>query len=138
MAGLLVMFILYKKEAQIVRKQLTYMFTYGYKDCFYVYVLDYIEAVQFLFLLIKMLFATWHANLFCARYFSLHNTQCHAAQNFSWNLVFLFLAKAKLETGSMVQFGNPIQYGVIKRIVTAVDSSVILAEVETVSYMATG
>ena len=37
----------------------------------------------------------------------------------------------------MVQFGNPIHYGVIKRIETAVDSSVVLAEVETVSYMTT-
>ena len=35
---------------------------------------------------------------------------------------------SKLETGSLIQFGNPVQYGVIKRIETTV------AEVETVSY----
>ena len=36
----------------------------------------------------------------------------------------------KLETGSLVQFGDPVQYGVIKRIV---DTSKKLAEVEMVS-----
>ena len=41
----------------------------------------------------------------------------------------------KLETGSLVQFGNPVQYGVIKRIETAVDTLEEIAEVETVSYM---
>jgi len=34
---------------------------------------------------------------------------------------------AKLEVGTLVQFGNPVQYGVIKKIETPV------AEVETVS-----
>ena len=41
----------------------------------------------------------------------------------------------KLEIGSMVQFGNPVQYGVIKKIETAVDTLEEIAEVETVSYM---
>ena len=36
---------------------------------------------------------------------------------------------SQLETGSLVQFGNPVQYGVIKKIETGI------AEVETVSYM---
>ena len=35
----------------------------------------------------------------------------------------------------MVEFGNPVQHGVIKRIETAVDSSEGIAEVETVSYV---
>ena len=34
----------------------------------------------------------------------------------------------------MIEFGNPVQYGVIKRIETAVDTSEEIAEVETVSY----
>ena len=38
---------------------------------------------------------------------------------------------SQLETGSLVQFGNPVQYGVIKRIETGI------AEVETVRYMDT-
>ena len=38
-----------------------------------------------------------------------------------------------LEIGSLVQFGNPVRYGVIKRIETAVDTLVQIAEVETVS-----
>ena len=39
----------------------------------------------------------------------------------------------KFEKGSLVQFGNPVQYGVIKRIETAVDTFEETAEVETVS-----
>ena len=40
----------------------------------------------------------------------------------------------KLETGSLVQFGDPVQYGVITKIETEVDTSRQVAEVETVSY----
>ena len=39
----------------------------------------------------------------------------------------------KLETGSLVQFGDPVQYGVITKIETEVDTSQEVAEVETVS-----
>ena len=35
--------------------------------------------------------------------------------------------------GSLVQFGSPVQYGVIKRIEIAVDTSEETAEVETVN-----
>ena len=40
----------------------------------------------------------------------------------------------KLETGSLVQFGDPVQYGVIKRIETKPDTFKEVAVVETVSY----
>ena len=42
---------------------------------------------------------------------------------------------ATLEIGSLVQFGDPIQYGVIKKIDAAVDTLAQLAEVETVSFI---
>ena len=45
----------------------------------------------------------------------------------------LYVAQRILETGSLVQFGDPVQYGVIKRIETAVDTFANIAEVETVS-----
>ena len=40
----------------------------------------------------------------------------------------------KLETGSLVQFGDPVQFGVIKRIETEPDTFKEVAVVETVSY----
>ena len=43
----------------------------------------------------------------------------------------------KLETGSLVQFGDPVQYGVITKIKTEVGTSREVAEVETVSYICT-
>ena len=43
----------------------------------------------------------------------------------------------KLENGSLVQFGNPVQYGVIKKVETEVDRLTQIAEVETVSYVHT-
>ena len=55
----------------------------------------------------------------------------------------MFLSKlaqhvsSKLEIGTLVQFGNPVQYGVIKDFETSVDTSVEYAEVETVSYVHT-
>ena len=39
----------------------------------------------------------------------------------------------KLETGSLVQFGDPSQYGVIKKIFTPADTLLETAETETVS-----
>ena len=39
----------------------------------------------------------------------------------------------KLETGSLVQFGDPLQYGVIKKIFTPADTLLETAEIETVS-----
>ena len=48
-------------------------------------------------------------------------------------LILVQYASIKLESGSLVQFGNPVQYGVIRRIELAVDTSVVMAEVETVS-----
>ena len=43
----------------------------------------------------------------------------------------------KLEIGSLVQFGDPVQYGVITKIKTEVGTSREVAEVETVSYIRT-
>ena len=40
----------------------------------------------------------------------------------------------KLEIGSSVQFGDPVQFGVIKRIETELDTLVEMTEVKTVSY----
>jgi len=40
----------------------------------------------------------------------------------------------KLEVGSMIQFGNPVKYGVIKKIETTTNTSKGSAEVETVSH----
>lgn len=51
-------------------------------------------------------------------------------------MCIIFLAEhvlTKLEKGSLVQFGSPVQYGVIIRIETAVDTLEEIAEVETVS-----
>lgn len=51
-------------------------------------------------------------------------------------LISMYLAQHisnKLETGSLVQFGDPLQYGVIKKIFTPADTLVETAEVETVS-----
>ena len=47
---------------------------------------------------------------------------------------YLFLViLSKLEIGSLVQFGNPVRYGVIKRIEISLDTSEETAEVETVN-----
>ena len=43
----------------------------------------------------------------------------------------------KLETGSLVQFGNPVQYGVIKKIEKVMGTLAQTAEVETVSCIHT-
>ena len=54
-------------------------------------------------------------------------------------IIWLYLFKlaqrilSKLEVGSMIQFGNPVKYGVIRRIETQVDTLEEIAEVETVS-----
>ena len=49
------------------------------------------------------------------------------------SIVCLNLAQRILGNGSMIQFGKPVQYGVIKRIEISADTSVEIAEVEMVS-----
>lgn len=53
------------------------------------------------------------------------------------NVYYITVAEhtsAELEVGSMIQFGNPVKYGVIRRIEVANGTTKGLAEVETVSH----
>ena len=50
--------------------------------------------------------------------------------------IIIIVAQHELEIGSMIQFGNPVKYGVIKKIeTTGGRASERLAEVELVSHI---